>query len=136
MKTRDEIMETWETEGRDCDWFAIDSYDPVTAKTTRLFVGTEAEAWRLMTTTYSLPSETACSTFYRCSLIAPEDALRFFKGDATVMDERGEYSITEAAEILGVSRQRVHQMLQAGQLNGHKVGNAWAVYRYSVEGRL
>ena len=50
--------------------------------------------------------------------------------------ERGEYSITEAAGILGISRQRVHQLLQAGKLDGHKVGNTWNIYRYSVESWL
>ena len=45
-------------------------------------------------------------------------------------------SITEAAEMLGISRQRVHAMLQGGQLDGYKVGNAWSVFRASIENRL
>lgn len=45
-------------------------------------------------------------------------------------------SITEAARLLGVSRQRVHAMLQGGQLEGYKVGNAWSVYRSSIGNRL
>ena len=45
------------------------------------------------------------------------------------------YTITEAAEILGVSRQRVHKMLQDGKLEGYKRGNSWFVYYYSVEKR-
>lgn len=45
-------------------------------------------------------------------------------------------SMTEAAELIGVSRQRVHQLLQAGKLDGYKVGNTWSIYRYSVESWL
>ena len=45
-------------------------------------------------------------------------------------------SMTEAAELLGVSRQRVHVLLTNSQLEGFKVGNAWNVYRASVESRL
>ena len=45
-------------------------------------------------------------------------------------------SLTEAANMLGVSRQRVHILLQNGQLDGYKVGNTWNVYRASVERRM
>ena len=44
-------------------------------------------------------------------------------------------SLTDAAKMLGVSRQRVHILLQTGQLEGFKVGNTWIVYRKSVENR-
>lgn len=45
------------------------------------------------------------------------------------------YSITEAADILGITRQRVHVLLQGGKLDGCKVGNTWIVYGDSVEKR-
>ncbi|MBR2681376.1 MAG: excisionase family DNA-binding protein [Exiguobacterium sp.] len=45
-------------------------------------------------------------------------------------------SLTEAAELLNVSRQRVHILLQNGQLEGFKVGNTWNVYKSSVDSRL
>ena len=45
-------------------------------------------------------------------------------------------SITEAAEVLGVTRQRVFAMLQADVLSGHKIGGTWAVSKASVEKRL
>lgn len=45
-------------------------------------------------------------------------------------------SLTEAAEMLDLSRQRVHVLLQNGQLEGFKVGNTWNVYRSSVESRM
>ena len=32
-------------------------------------------------------------------------------------------SMTQAAELLGVSRQRVHQMVQEGKLKCEKIGN-------------
>lgn len=42
-------------------------------------------------------------------------------------------SVTEAAAILGVSRQRVLQLIHEGSLNGMKVGNGWAVSRAEVD---
>ena len=44
-------------------------------------------------------------------------------------------SISEASELLGITRQRVHVMLQRGQLAGRMVGNAWIVSRASVMAR-
>lgn len=44
-------------------------------------------------------------------------------------------SITDAAEILGVTRQRVHQLLKSGQLHGRQIGEAWMACRYNVEER-
>lgn len=44
-------------------------------------------------------------------------------------------SLTEAAEMLGVSRQRVHVLLQNEQLDGFMVGNTWCIYHDSVEQR-
>jgi excisionase family DNA binding protein len=42
-------------------------------------------------------------------------------------------SVTEAAELLGVTRQAVLQRLESGSLPGTKVGNAWVVLRAAVE---
>lgn len=44
-------------------------------------------------------------------------------------------SVTEAAELLGVTRQRVQVMLTTRKLEGVKVGNTWIVYRDSVKWR-
>ena len=137
MKTRDEILAAWEEEGRYTDWYAIDSYDPIDGKIRRLFVGTEGDAIKMMRDYYGTPTDLAQQPFRRCSLIGEADALAFFKGEVDVLpDERGVYSITEAAGILDVSRQRVHKMIQDGKLDARKVGNTWTVYRYSVEARL
>ena len=43
-------------------------------------------------------------------------------------------SLTDAADMLDVTRQAVHKLLQAGKLDGRKVGNTWSVCRASVEG--
>ena len=43
-------------------------------------------------------------------------------------------SLTYAADMLDVTRQAVHKLLQAGKLDGRKVGNTWSVCRASVEG--
>lgn len=44
-------------------------------------------------------------------------------------------SVTEAAELLGVSRQRVLQLLEAHDLPGTKVGRGWTIPRSAVEAR-
>jgi excisionase family DNA binding protein len=42
-------------------------------------------------------------------------------------------SMVEAAEALGVSKQRVHAMIHAGQLPAARVGTSWAIRRAVVE---
>ena len=45
-------------------------------------------------------------------------------------------SVNEAAAALNISRQRVHQLLQAGMLQGEKIsGTAWLVMTDSVNAR-
>lgn len=41
-------------------------------------------------------------------------------------------SITEAAQLLGVSRQAVHQRLETGSLPGVRVGTTWVIPRAGV----
>ena len=134
MKTTDEILANWETEQFN-DWYAIDSYDPISGEVHRLFVGSEDDCDSMYKGYYLVPHTTANAKFYRYAIISSEDAHAFFNGCETELDERGEYTITEAAKILGVTRQRVHVLLQGGQLEGHKRGNAWFIYRYSIENR-
>lgn len=133
---RDEILNSWETDGIYRDWYAVDSYNPQNGKMRRLFVGTEDDAVKAMRT-FSEPTDLAMQPFYRCSVIAASDARAYFDGAVDELpDERSVYSITEAASILGVSRQRVHQLIESGKLDAHKVGSTWSIYRYSVENRL
>lgn len=47
-----------------------------------------------------------------------------------------ELSVTQAALQLGVTRQRVHQLVQSGALEAHKIGSSWAVDAASVAARL
>lgn len=44
--------------------------------------------------------------------------------------------INEAAELLDVSRQRVHQLIQSNHLEGRRIGKTWYVYRRSIDERL
>ncbi|MFT8637148.1 MAG: helix-turn-helix domain-containing protein [Pseudoclavibacter sp.] len=44
-------------------------------------------------------------------------------------------SVTQTAQILGVSRQRVLQMLSSGRLYGQQVGNTWVIPTAEVEAR-
>ena len=133
--TNDEILERWNEIGYMTDWAAVDSYDPCTTKITRLFVGTEEEAERMMEI-YNEPTSLALQPFHRCSMISPDEAKAFFEGIQDELHERGVLSLTEAAEALGVSRQRVHALLKSGKLDGYKVGNSWNISAESVEKRL
>lgn len=137
MKTREEILAAWHEEGIYADWYAIDSYSPMDGSIRRLFVGTEDEAYSLVNSTYLEPRGLHGEPFYRIKVIGGDDAKAFFEGRVFELpDERAVYSATEAAAILGVSRMRVNQLLNEGKLDGRKVGNAWQVYRRSVEDRL
>lgn len=42
-------------------------------------------------------------------------------------------SVTEAAAILGVTRQRVLQMIHEGTIGGVRVGNGWAMPRAEID---
>ena len=104
------------------DWYAIDAYDPMTGAVTRLFVGSEDDCDSMYKGYYLVPQSTAHAKFYRYSIISTEDAHAFFSGIVTELDERIEYTITEAAEQLGVTRQRVHDLIMRGKLDAHKRG--------------
>lgn len=52
------------------------------------------------------------------------------------ISSRAQMSISEAATILNVNRQRIHQLLKAGILTGEKSGAIWLIDRTSVEARL
>ena len=69
--------------------------------------------------------------------IAEQYRQQGFEVDVNEIGEMSDVvSLTEAANLLGVSRQRVHILLQNGQLDGYKVGNTWNIYRASVERRM
>ena len=131
----EEIIASWEAEGQYADWYAVDNYNPNTMQTKRVFVGTLAEADRFAQR-MTAPSDTALSPFYRCQLIDTADALRFFQGDQSVAREDGFLSVTEAADRLGVSRARVHQLIGSGKLEAERVGATMMVYEASVNARM
>lgn len=80
MKTTNEILATWETEGYFTDWYAIDSYDPITHEENRLFVGELDDVVGAMTNYYEQPAMVAGAKFYRSSLISSVEALGYFRG--------------------------------------------------------
>lgn len=44
-------------------------------------------------------------------------------------------TVSETADILGVTRQRVHQLLQSGGLTGTQSGRTWLISIRSIEAR-
>lgn len=49
------------------------------------------------------------------------------------MNESEEISLTEAADLLKVSRTRIWQIIQEGRLSARKIGKQWVITRESVE---
>lgn len=133
--TPEEIVANWEGNLEYNDWYAVDSYNPNTMQMKRIAVVDSEEAAYDLARRCVEPSEFALSPFYRCQLIPKSDALRFFQGDNSVQREDGFMTATEAAERLGVTRARVHQLIQSGKLAAERVGSVWMVYEYSVNGR-
>lgn len=81
-------------------------------------------------------SGVVCQNDWQGAVVSVDEITECEWLDCTPNDESDECSITEAAEMLGLSRQRVHILLQNGQLEGRKVGNAWIINRDSVEHRM
>jgi excisionase family DNA binding protein len=51
--------------------------------------------------------------------------------------DRGEtYTPIEAGRVLGVSDERIRQLIDAGEIEGEKRGGRWRVYRASVHDQL
>ena len=80
MKTTNEILATWDAEGFFTDWYAIDSYNPITHEETRLFVGELDDVVTMMTNYYDQPAMVIGAKFYRSSIISSVDALSYFRG--------------------------------------------------------
>lgn len=47
----------------------------------------------------------------------------------------GVVTIAEASDMLGISRQRVHKLIQSGALRARQSGSTWLIDRASVEER-
>ncbi len=86
-----------------------------------------------------ITSATATSVLYRVAhdiadriginqgyLLAP-DIARSVNAEADLL------SLTEAAEMIGITRPATHQALLEGRLSGQRVGNAWIVRRTDAE---
>ena len=43
-------------------------------------------------------------------------------------------SLTEAADLIGITRPAAHQALTENRLNGRRIGNAWVIARADAEG--
>lgn len=42
-------------------------------------------------------------------------------------------SVSEVAEYLGVGKNRVYELLNAGKLNGFRMGSTWKISRMALE---
>lgn len=77
-----------------------------------------------------------CQSDWQSTTATPDDIADYNWLDCTPDDDQEECSITEAAEMLGVSRQRVHQLIQSGLVEARKIGKTWCVSVASVRHRV
>lgn len=126
MKAVDEIVENWEVEQYN-DWYAVDSY--LHGKVTRLFVGDEQRAMEYASeyitgaNLVDAAGEPAApgwdgeenTPFYRFLLIGSDEAKAYFDG---IMEELTDWiTRSKAAELIGVTRGRITQMVDEGKLD-------------------
>ena len=78
----------------------------------------------------------SCQSDWQTAAATPDSVDDYGWLDCTPDGTPEECSITEAAEMLGVSRQRVHQLIKSGAIDARKVGNAWCVNVASVMRRV
>lgn len=43
------------------------------------------------------------------------------------------YSVTQAADYLGIARQNVHKAIKRGKIKAHKIGNVYMIREKEVE---
>lgn len=132
--TNEEIIANWESDGIDREWYAVESLDGSGTRR-MLYVGSYEEAMADVAHRMADRAEYYATEFYNVSLIAAEDAYRYFSGLWADL-HASQLSVAEAAEALGVNRQRVHQLIRDGKVSAAKIGGTWIVDGASVQARI
>ena len=130
----EEIIANWENDGINRDWYAVESMDGSGVRR-MLYVGSYEEAMADVAHRMADRADYYSTVFYNVSLVPTEDAYRYFAGLWKEL-HASQMSVSEAAEALGVNRQRVHQLIKTGKLSAAKVGSTWIVDGASVDARL
>ena len=140
------ILDNWDSDGINRDWFAVDSFDSETGRVYRLFVGDydtasnmaarRAAGRDLVDYCGEIVEPGAIAgiggNFYRCVMIDADEAKKYMQG--CLNDAGNDFlTITEAAKALGVSRQAVHSLIKRGKLKAEIIAGEYRILRYSVE---
>lgn len=115
---------------------ALEGYSPATSRSLlgrlEVIISVPAESLRQAVTTALALVETAAARPALSVEVLLTDDFDRLNGLEPVPQL---VSVTEAAGILGVSRQRVHELVETGMLPAQKVGNAVVLHRAAVEAR-
>lgn len=134
------ILEAWDSEGMYAEWYACDKFDKHTMRTEREVVGTREEAKSWFVNHSKMPIPANSMPFRRWGYIPNGEARRWFECSADGREyefpEDEFVSSMKAAEILGLTRGRIHQLIQSGELEAVRVGRAWNVSMQSVRERM
>jgi hypothetical protein len=148
-----DMLADWRAHEIEHEWYALDECEADKDRIVRRQVGTfdeiAAKAVQyvrgdgLVTAdgTHAAPGEFGEAPFWRVVLILPSEAREFYEfvamGKEQALDIAPHYVGTrEASERLGVNRQRVHQLIAAGQLEAKLIAGTWFVSLPSIERRL
>jgi len=115
MKTTNEILATWETEGYYTDWYAIDSYDPIKHEENRLFVGELDDVVAAMSNYYKTPATISGAKFYRSSLISAEDAKAYFE---SLFEPEVDELLAKCVKIVARKYDLYHAFCKGGAVAG------------------
>lgn len=134
------ILEAWDSEGQYAEWYAVDSYDQHRMETRREMVGTREEARQWFTNHSKKPIALSSMPFRRWGFIPNGEARRWLECAADGVEFKPEadmfVSSTQAAKMLGLTRGRVHQLVQAGELEAVRVGRSWNISVDSIKRRM
>jgi len=112
-------------------------YEPVVSRSDRGWVTVD---FRVPATELRQAFTTGMAVLERATT-APVLALEIVPIDELAARRRAEavpelVSVTQAAEILAVSRRAVHQLIETGALPGRRVGSTWVIQRAALRSQL
>lgn len=136
--TANEIIKNWETYA-DSAWFALDKLGN-DGKMMRLFVGDIDDARAHLENevfgcvdydgTPLDPGDIGFEPFYRVTRIESESARLFFAAcasDNTPDDAGILYTVSQAAQVMGRTRQAVHELIKRGRLHAEIILDEWRI---------
>ena len=137
-ETYDNIIANWDGDCEYNDWYAVDSFDAITGRVWRLYVGDAESACKMAgeRASRSANGEGVAALFYRATLIDARAARDYMLAQSLEADELGELiPVAQAAKELGIARQSAYGLVERGAIPSEECAGV-RVGRYSVALRL